>query len=432
MVEPLADCATLPFFSVETSPARQVTIDGASDRGALNSLSGFLNGISVDENNTEQFGPVVASLKPKFWRIGNGISKIYPKISSYETVLTVVVSDVYADSFQDTPPWNNNWVPYESWLAQKVVSLGQQGVPVAYWDVWGEPQGGTPFKGTYAQLVEFFQRTYTVIKAALPGAKVIGPSFDNFSGSFEGMTAGQLIIDLDTQFNIRLDGLSWHELNPAEADQIPYHVELLRDFLSTQLPGYEPELHVNEYSNSADHHWPGHTLGYLYGLHQGGIDVAARACWPQVPETGSQWSDCWAGLNGLLMKDNATPQSVFWLYRHYADLVGNTWLKEDSTDVRLPVIAVRSPDDSRALLIGRYSAIPAGPDAAVTVTVTNLPWERSEVTIVPIVANPPSTPQPAEPEPIRCIANLAGSALQLTVASMADGSAQSWTIRPVP
>ncbi len=423
---PLPACEQLAIFSAQPSTT-QITLHAASDRGPLRNLAGFLNGISIAVNNNAQFGASVAALKPKYWRVGNGVATIYEKLRAYNPTLTLVLSDAYTDSFPTARPWDN-WLQYDDWLKSEMADLQKKQIPVTYWDVWGEPQGGTPFRGTYAQLLELFRRTYTVIKSVLPEAKVIGPSFDDFEGTFAGMTAGQLILDLDSQFHIRLDGLAWHELSYQNSDKIVNHVNSLRSFLSDKFPGYTPELHVNEYANSADHHLPGHTFGYFQALQEAGVDVTARACWPQVPPSGTQWSDCWAGLNGLLMQDNVTPQSVFWLYRYYADLAGNTWLQQETTDPRSVVIAARSPGGTVSMLIGRFSSVPPGPAIPLTVKVTDVSWQKVEVTVATIPATAPSTAVP-QPTQLRCIATPNASILQLTTTSMADGSAQWLSLR---
>ena len=420
----LAACQTHAVLGSPAAPEAQIIIDASSDRGPLRSLQGFLNGINTAPGSAEAFNAErVQALKPRFWRVGTGAGVVIEKVRAFGPRLTLVVADAYTDTFPAQRPWEN-WAQYEAWLQSLYAGLQQAGANIAYWDVWGEPQGGTPFRGTYAQLLELYSRTHDVLKQLDPNANIIGPSYDNFEGTFGGKNAEQLLTDINAQYGIKLEALSWHEQGNQAPEKIPEHVAVLKQFLAAQFPGYLPELHVNEYSGPNDHLLPGWSVGWLYYLTEAGVDVATRACWPVTEASGRRWSDCWAGLNGLLGEDNSTPQPTYWVHRFYADMAEQTWLSSQTDDPRAVALAVKSAAGGEVtLLAGRLSAAPSGPAKPVRFIVRGLPWAAARVKINLVPQGQAPAPLPAPINGGTCAQPLAQGELSLTVSSFDDGTA---------
>lgn len=409
-----------------------IAIRAGAPLGPLPYLQGFLNGINPAPGNTERFADdAVMALKPAFWRFGSGAGTVYPKIRGFGARLTLVLSDVYADSkggYSNARPFDN-WLEYEKTIRDAVTNAVAAGVDIAYWDVWGEPQGGTRWLGSYDQLLELYQRTAKIVLSVLPAAKLVGPSFDNFAGTLQGKSAGDLIVDLDARYKLRLAAISWHELGAQPPEELPAHTAAMRSFLAGHLADYAPEIHVNEFSGPADHLQPGSTVGWLHYLTAAGVDVATRACW-DVPDR-PPWSDCWAGLDGLLRPDNKTPTSTYWVHRHYADLKGTRTLPTIPSDAR--IVALAGVDAARAMhvLLGRLEAPSAPAVRPVVLSIEGLgAGTRWTVTSSLVPAQPVPAALPAPTVFPECHASAASRTLTLRLAEVPNGASMLLRLTP--
>ncbi len=324
-------------------------------------LQGFLTGIGhrkEDQFDTQK----ILALKPQSWRIPDWV--YYDKISPYKPKITFILGEQYANlkgGWNKARPWEN-WTEWETFVKQAVEFSKNNNKPVDFWDVWGEPDlgGGTPWEGSYSDFLELFARTITTIHSVDPAAKVVGPSVSEFNPRFNDgsrVIAGldTFLSDLDQRHHVRPDAVSWHELGSLPED-VPAHAQAFRAFLATAMPEYHPAFHINEFTSEPEHLIPGWTVGWLYYLEQAKIDSANRACWSvQVPRR-KPWSDCWAGLNGLFLKDNKTPQMNYWVHLAYGQM-GATRLVSEASDPR--VVAIASKDEATGeimLLVGRFDS----------------------------------------------------------------------------
>ena len=125
------------------------------------------------------------------------------------------------------------------------------------------------------------------------------------------------MIDLDERYDIRLDAISWHENDGGHSsgyypEDIPGYAYYIRSRLAYHLPGYEPDLHINWFAGGRIHLSPGYNVGFWSYLADSPIAAAMRACWwimRGVPPY-DVWCNCWAGLDGLLMRDGETAAPV--------------------------------------------------------------------------------------------------------------------------
>ncbi len=404
------------------SPAITITVDLAHPGPPLRSLQGFLNGVDPAPGSTAVLDePTVRALAPAYWRFGTGGSTVFPKIAGFGATLTYILSDGYADSrggYGNARPWQD-WAGFEAHVAAVARTNVDAGRPIRYFDVWNEPQGGTPWLGTYDQLLECYDRTVRAVRAVDPQARFVGPSFDDLGGNVGGHSLGDLLIDLDARYGIRLDAVSWHELGAYPPTELPAHAALVREFLAQRLPGATPELHVNEYASPRDHQLPGWTIAWLAGLTAAGIDVATRACW----DDPAGWSDCWAGLDGLLGRDNRTPQANYWAHRLYAGLPGSPALPVTSTDPRATALAVARSAGAARVVAGRFVMTPPGPAATVGVELIGLPATTVGVvaarTLVPAQTGPMAAPLDLG----TCRAEVVGGRAVIVTTAVPDGAA---------
>ena len=79
---------------------------------------------------------------------------------------------------------------------------------------------------------------------------------------------------------------------------------------------------IDEYAPAAQHHLPGFAVGWFYYLEKSGVLSVSRACWNVMDSVNGIWDDCWDGLDGLFMKDNLTPQALYWVFNRYAQMLG--------------------------------------------------------------------------------------------------------------
>ncbi len=414
------------------APEASVRIDARSDRGALPSLQGFLHGLDPTPGSTASLdAELVGAFAPRFWRIGTGADVILPRIRGFGATITFVVSDGYADlrgGYSSARPWED-WAGYDAYVDALAEANVAEGRPITYYDVWGEPQGGTPWLGSYDDLLTLFARTITRIRAIDPEARFVGPSYDDFFGEVDGHGAVELLADLDRLHGLRLEAVSWHELGARSPDDLPERVQALRAELARVLPGHAPELHVNEYAGPADHLLPGAAVVWLHALHEADVDVASRACW-DVP--GEGWSDCWAGLNGLLRPDGRTPQHSYHSHRAYAELVGHRWLATEPSDPRIVALAVSRGDDV-LVLSGRAGGALEGRAVVVRFEIEGLEPSPHDALLelrrVPIDGIPGPLLETVDS---RCVAHVEGGRLAISIPDYADGSAVSLRVPDPP
>lgn len=412
----------------------------ADKKFTTHSLQGFLTGIG--HKATDAFDEsAVSQLKPKFWRIPDFL--YYDKVKKFGPAVTFIVGEHYVNlkgGWDKARPWEN-WQEWEDIVKKAVEFSVSTNRPVAYWDIWGEPDkdGGTPWKGSYSQFLEFVARGYRVIHAADKNAKVIGPSASQFNPRFQegaGEVAGlgRFINDLAVIHGVKLEGISWHELG-SPPEEVPAHVQAVRTFLALKFPGYKPEIHINEFSAQADHLIPGWTVAWLYYLERANIDAANRACWFVRPSRFSQWNDCWAGLNGLLLQDNKTPQHTYWVHKAYADLAPQRVVAES----KAPYIAALASRDDAAqevrIVLGRYGARgqKQAPAKEVSLIIKNYPYALrggyAKIARIPYQPVPGAFSRPVETSlPYQA----EGNAITVLIPSFADGSAVTVRIASLP
>jgi hypothetical protein len=361
--------SSFSVISIEKLNNEKVTIRGAetlwidadSDIGTLKLDSGFLHG--RDEQNANYNDSLIEALKPEEWRLY--------KYNSYELAkqnyanITYGLSDHYAwykGGFPNADPWNN-WTEYEEFIlyVMQYYDYYFPDYPVEYYDIWNEPDHPYFWTGNYNQLLELFYRAYNVVKSYNPDAKVVGPSISWFRPGESGVEGiVDFLLNLDDIYGVRLDAISWHENGgtwyDTRPDGIPTRANYLRQQIQSHFQDYFPELHVNEFMGKQVHLSPGWNVGFLYYLEKAEIDRSMRACW-WIYSTNpyDYWCDCWAGLNGLLMKDAETPQPAYWIWLRHVQMENEIKLDVSFSDAYTNVIATRnSSSNIIKLLTGRY------------------------------------------------------------------------------
>jgi hypothetical protein len=436
---------TINNINMQIQDAEIIWIDADSDIGILKLHSGFLHG--RDEQQANYNDSLIEALNPEEWRLY--------KYQSYELAkqnyanITYGLSDHYAwykGGFPNADPWNN-WTEYEDFIlyVMQVYDNYFPDYPVEYYDIWNEPDHSYFWTGNYNQLLELFYRAYNVVKSYKPDAKVVGPSISWFrpgEGGVEGIV--DFLIDLDDIYGVRLDAISWHENGgtwyDTRPDGIPTRANYLRQQIQYHFQDYSPELHVNEFMGKQVHLSPGWNVGFLYYIEKAEIDRSMRACWwIYSTDPYDYWCDCWAGLNGLLMKDGETPLPAYWIWLRHAQMEYEIKLDVSFSDVYTNVISTRNTTSNIVkLLIGRY--LKTSPND-VKINIDDYSFSQYALVRIEKVPNDPdfyldppiAKAMPEGPELISNeIVELIDDSIQINIDDYIDGDAYLITIYPPP
>ena len=379
---------------VATAADQVVTVDGARLQPAVAFMQGFLHGFQPDDSlDATRVG---VHLRPNFWRLGfgDGWSK-YRRVAPFKPRVTMVISDLLADTtggHSNAQPWRN-WAEWERFCSAQVTRSMNEGKPVAYWDIWSEPDTEANWTGSWSQLLETYQRCYTAIKRVDPDARVVGPGTTEYDHPFDSDDSKRLfdfVLELSREpYNVRLEVVSWHELGSLPSS-MPGHAQTLRDAFSNPAyfdPPYMPELHVNEYSQPNNTQIPGWLVAWLYYAEQADLDFFSRACWPMWESASRSFSNCMVSLQGVFMRDLVTPQQPYYVYRTYAAIAANTRIVTTSTDVEINALASRNDASSTVkVMVGMHDGTAS---SSVDVDFVNFPYgtDSVDVTVSRLVNN---------------------------------------------
>jgi hypothetical protein len=386
----LAAATLLPATAASANtPDTTVTVNLAQPGSAPSHVgSGFLYGLT--QNGSGPADSLLQPLQPTLFRgggaqitgdgwIGDGYtagSNFQTRITSaldqakrvtaapYDATYDLLVSDLYgSDGTQSSstvyPCDNGNCANWTTFIDQVVSDVQASGVKVAY-DIWNEPDGTGfwPRGVNSAQYFEMWNTAVNDIRALVPSATIVGPSFSGYNHSY-----------LDTFLSTtKADGtlpnvLNWHFSSDPVAD-------------STDAAGIESSLgisplpqSINEYLFSNEQN-AGYTAWYLDRLSQSGISLAAHAIWTNCCEAGTLDSVL-SGTGNL-----QAPTGQWWVYRAYADLSGSQ-VATSSGNAGIAVAASENQSTDQAVaLIGNNS----GQTGTTTITVNGLsstPWLTS-------------------------------------------------------
>jgi hypothetical protein len=381
----------LLLIGLPSSAQEVIVLYADSGLGPLNPyIQGFLHG----KDNEGNLDPTaVETLSPRSWRLSKAAT--YNIAESFPVSITFVLSDSYAWSqggYPNAKPWLD-WDGYEDYVRGQLQSVYffYPDNPPEFFDVWNEPDLGYFWSGSYSQLLELYSHCATAVWSVNPNAKLVGPSIARYNENSSGVdNIVQFLEDLDTEYEIRLDAVSWHEnesgvLGSDRPELILEHANSIRSRLLEAFgPGYMPELHVNEYSGRYVHLSPGYNAGYLHYLLQSEVDCASRSAWtvisPEDPPYG-YWSDCWSGLDGMFNWDGYTPQVIYWVYEFLGGMLDKERLQTVLPNPTTVAEAVRSDAEETVMVMaGRYYH--GGQPTDLTLFVQDWPYDHDSVHVL--------------------------------------------------
>lgn len=447
------------FISGNDSTVEQITVYANSDIGQAKFLIGFLHGITYDPSkNYDKTIELLSALKPSLWRLGydNNVYVFISKgdfVRKFNTAIMFVIQDAVhgkygydikispkcpndkSNCFKSFDDFKNAWATITTGVMKEVV---QKNYPIKYFEVFGEPinvgfgelNSGTGISGiTPEQLMELYKTSHDIIRSKMPSAKIGGPGWISYS---KGLLSG--FLDYVVKENLSLDFLSWHEFDTPE--DIAIHVAEAKKLIGArpQLCNPNcPEIQITEFSPSEDMHIPATGLAWFYYLEKAGVDGANRACW-DVDDPRVKWDTCWAGFNGMFLRDNVATTDMYWVYRMYADM-DNTRVRTDITKPH--TVAISDRDDSQKelkVLVGRYGYKDAAND--VKISVKKYPFSNAKVSarIWKVPANGKLYQVKALQNPIQIESqelNVTNGEITLNIGSFKDGEVYYLIFEPI-
>ena len=343
-----------------------VTVDFATQLGTPTyRASGFIYGLSEDGTQPPQ--SFVSDIKTQFFRAGgaqldcpdggyvngkyarrwNSVVAYHQQAKAVGGKLILLPHDLWgADAVCNVPRWpgdNGNWTEFTNFMTQVINDAKANGMSGSnvQWDIWNEPDLVTPvqFWGRdQTQYLEMWKRAYQQIRAAIPGAVIVGPSTSGQpSPSWTWFTT---YLDYIKQNNVIPDIISWHELNP-ENDPVTSKNNLVGMVSARGLSvqGYQ----VNEYGAPSEQ-GPGDSAWFIARLERDGMD-GARANW-------GMHGGLYDGMGGLVVNSGGyKPLGSWWVYKRYADMTG-THISVTGSETIDGVAAADSDTQKAIILLG--------------------------------------------------------------------------------
>lgn len=431
---PIGALSTLSFLilffigSMTRAETERVTVRLDSAEGPVRHVHGLLHGTQASTVPQSVIDGLRACNLP-YWRLKGGTNLAIA--DSIDAKVDLVVSDVYADAMGGYPfarPWLD-WAGYEAILESMMGVIEQYALGIDYYDIWNEPDHPQFWGGTYAQLLEAYQRAIVLIRSHDPAARVVVPSTSIcYPEAFMAM-----LDDLDS-LGLRVDALSWHEFGSPLV--MRENVLAMRDSLDTRDYGGGMEIHINEYAGPDGFVIPGQMVGWVQNFEASPVDWATIACW-DVSDGISSWSTCWAGFSGLFHADEVSPLPAFWLHRFYGEMDGVRAAVTTTTDVS----AFASRNDATQevrVMVGRMKSERYSdpfPPEDVSFSLYNYPYSLDTAAhlVIQRVSNTAHF-RPMLRPPSAIVDSVAflsfGDSLSFTFADFADGDAYLITISP--
>jgi hypothetical protein len=396
--------AVLALVAQPASPALaavdSMTVDMSTYGGTPTyRASGFIYGLA--QNGSTPSASLQSQIKVKTMRAGgsqigcpnggyvnggyaarwNFIKAYYARARGTSAHFSLLVSGMWgSDGVCNVPRWpgdNGSWTEYTAFINQLIADAKANGMTGSdvRWDLWNEPN--IFFWGrTQSQYLEMIKRGTQMIRAAIPGAVIEGPSYAGVPTS--GNSWWNTYLDYVKANNVVPNIMSWHDLPGDPATDGAN----LAGMLSSRGLSVAGES-VNEYGAFGDEQQPGPSAWYIARLERCNCD-GARANWGMVGQTPSLYDTM-----GWLVTANANqPMGQWWVYQRYATQSGQ----------RTKITAGSShdgtvfQDSSARKSLAVYGAKAGGAQGAIDIRYANIPsWLNTSGSVNVLVERMPST-----------------------------------------
>ncbi|MEU4242586.1 beta-xylosidase [Actinoplanes sp. NPDC026619] len=389
-----------------------MTVDMASYGGTPTyRASGFIYGIS--QNGATPSSSLQSQIKVKVMRAGgsqigcpnggyvnggytarwNFIKAYYARARTSGAKFSLLLSGMWgSDGVCTVPRWpgdSGNWTEYTTFVNQLIADAKANGMTGAdvRWDMWNEPN--IFFWGrTQSQYLEMIRRGTQLVRAAIPGAVIEGPSYAGVPTASNSWWTTYL--DYVKANNVVPNIMSWHDL-PGDPAVDWANLSGMLSSRGISISGTS----VNEYGAYGDEQQPGPSAWYIARLERCNCD-GARANWGMVGQTPSLYDTF-----GWLVTANANqPMGQWWVYKRYADQTGQrtkitessshdgTVFQDSSARKSIAVLGAKAGGTQGAIDV-RYTGIPSWlvTSGSVNVLVERMPSTNAYVSAPAVVSN---------------------------------------------
>jgi hypothetical protein len=343
-----------------------IRVDASHDLPPTTLNQGFLHG--VKSGAAPDVVSRIKALKPTAWRVSNLYGTYDLIVSSGLTALgptkvEVNLNDYFSDTYgypvvvdpKCDPKTGPRCIPdyatlksgWSAFVEDFMGKVDKANPTIDYFDLFSEPDWS--WKGIdIVQFADLIKIAHDIIRKHRPTAKIVAPSASLYS-----LAGLKDLFQRLAALDVHIDAIAWHEFTTPF--DVPGNIAAVRAAMKTvfaKKPELMPtEIQINEYAPPQAHLVPGWTAAYLFSFEAAGVDFAVRACWNAAPG----WSDCESGLNGLLTKNNAQPQAVYWVHEAYGNMPRTRLSVENHLK---DVVAIASHDAATQevrVLLGRAS-----------------------------------------------------------------------------
>jgi hypothetical protein len=397
--------------AVETLTVDMATYGGTPTYRA----SGFIYGIS--QNGATPAASLQSQIKVKTMRAGgsqigcpnggyvnggytarwNFIKAYYARAKTTGARFSLLLSGVWgSDGVCTVPRWpgdGGNWTEYTAFVNRLIADAKANGMTGSdvRWDMWNEPN--IFFWGrTQSQYLEMIRRGTQLVRAAIPGAVIEGPSYAGVPTPSNSWWTTYL--DYVKANAVVPNIMSWHDLPGDPATDAAN----LSGMLSSRGIGITGTS-VNEYGAFGDEQQPGPSAWYISRLERCNCD-GARANWGNVGQTPSLYDTF-----GWLVTANANqPMGQWWVYKRYADQTGQRTkitasashdgiVFQDSSARRSIAVLGAKAGGAQGAIDVRYTGIPSWlpTNGSVNVLVERMPSTNAYVSAPTVVSNSRAT-----------------------------------------
>ncbi len=351
--------------------AAMLTVDAGNVTGQMtHKATGFLYGFAEpdvpSENTLSAIGVYTAVAKPKagLQHPMGDVTQVYETFFNAGGEYLQVYCQDKIDTWYYQPPAGGLPAYYE--MLREIVSDINSAVDEEYrsrivYYPFNEPDGGgvkTDWfsnSGFSAEYNEAFKTCYDIIKSVNPEAKVGGPNFQSYTENNADQMQTFLTFCRDN--NCLPDVVSWHELNEIDTGLSSFTGHYAQYRALEQSLGIDPiEICITEYGAKSSNAMPSNSLKWI-SVFEATDTAGCRAYW----RTANNMND--------LTGDYNSPNADWWVYKWYAEMLGDELSVTSSNDGTLRGIA--SWDNADKALDVIYAG--AGSDGNETrVAVNNL------------------------------------------------------------
>lgn len=307
-------------------------------------------------SNPEALKPFVVALKPYSIKDPWGDNLAIAKSMNPRKIQWLVGNAVVSQGWY---PWQDygRWTTY----VKNYVSSNTKNGENPEWIIWQEPDSTNKdiWVGTREQFFETWKIAYQTIRSTRPNDVIIGPSPEKFNVDYL-----KAFLLYAKQNNVMPDVLSWHETfglgyqGNYTPDLIPQHKNTIVAFMKANNININ-RFEITEYGGLEDDYKPGIAAAFLADLEASQIS-GTRGNWGNGDEQR---------ISGLVTDPkNPQPRSIWWIYKHYAEMTGNIYTTTFATSLN-----GFGTYDPKTQIIRVLAGNQGGPEGTKSVLLSNIP-----------------------------------------------------------